>query len=332
MTRAAFVGRNPATIDAVYGKGRRETLSELVDLPPYVVGPDDFDSHADVLRDVEVIFSTWGMFPFEERHFAHTPNLNAVFYAAGSVRGFAAPFLERGITVMSAWAANAIPVAEFTLSQILLSCNGYFRNVREFHEQNWRDAAPPFSGRGVYGERIALIGAGMVARHLLDLLRPFHLEIVVYDPFLPDEEAARLGVKKVELAEAFQTAYVVSNHVPHLPETVGMFNKALFESMRPDATFINTGRGAQVVEADLMEVLRQRTDLTALLDVTHPEPPPVDSPLWNLPNVHLSSHIAGSIGDETLRMADYCIEAFREWKAGAPLKYAVTLAMLEKMA
>ena len=83
-----------------------------------------------------------------------------------------------------------------------------------------------------------------------------------------------------------------------------MLNAALFRSMRPGATFINTGRGAQVNESDMAAVFGARPDLTALLDVTWPEPPEAGSPLYTLPNVHLSSHIAGSLGNEVVRMAD----------------------------
>ena len=75
--------------------------------------------------------------------------------------------------------------------------------------------------------------------------------------------------------------------------------------MRSDATFINTGRGAQVIERDLIAVLADWPGLTAFLDVTWPEPPEKESPLYALPNVSLSSHIAGSINDEVVRMADY---------------------------
>ena len=102
--------------------------------------------------------------------------------------------------------------------------------------------------------------------------------------------------------------------------------------MRPGAAFINTGRGATVVESDLAEVLAARPDLTALLDVTSPEPAPADSPWYALENVHLSSHIAGSGGKEVVRMADYCLEEFEAWKAGKPLRYQVTADMLATMA
>ena len=78
--------------------------------------------------------------------------------------------------------------------------------------------------------------------------------------------------------------------------------------------------------------LRERPDLFALLDVTHPEPPAADSPLWTLPNVRLSSHIAGSIGDEVVRMADFVLDEFEAWQAGRLLRYAVTPQLLETMA
>ncbi len=72
----------------------------------------------------------------------------------------------------------------------------------------------------------------------------------------------------------------------------------------------NTGRGTKVVEADLVRVLQARPDLTALLDVTAPEPPPQESPLWQLPNVVISPHIGGTIGNEVGRLAECVIEEF----------------------
>lgn len=82
------------------------------------------------------------------------------------------------------------------------------------------------------------------------------------------------------------------------------------------------------------QCVAELTDLypTALLDVTFPEPPPAKSELYRLPNIHLTSHIAGSLGDEVVRMADYCIEEFRNWQASKPLRYSVSLMMLETMA
>ncbi len=182
------------------------------------------------------------------------------------------------------------------------------------------------------GEKVAIIGAGQIGRKLIELLRPFRLEILVVDPFLSEAEADKLNVRKVSLEEAFAEAYVVSNHLPNLPDLQKVLNGQLFASMRPDATFINTGRGAQVDEPALIEVLRQRPDLMALLDVTDPEPAPAGSELYELPNVQLSSHLAGAHNDEVVRMADTMIEEFQRWENGDPLSYSVNLDMLERMA
>ena len=78
-----------------------------------------------------VIFSSWGMPALTEAQIAaHFPNLEAVYYAAGTVQYFARPFLKRGVRVFSAWAANGVPVVEFTVAQIVLAGKGYFQSLR----------------------------------------------------------------------------------------------------------------------------------------------------------------------------------------------------------
>lgn len=330
MVRAVILGNRPEAIERVYAQGRRERVAELAELYPHVVGQENLREHLPALREVEVAFGTWGFPPLGAEDLDALPALRAVFYGAGSVQAFARPFLERGITVVSAWAANAVPVAEFCLAQILLATKGYFVNTRQLSgPDKWRGG---YRGPGNYGETVSLIGLGMISQTLIELLRPIHLKVLVVSNHLNREGAEELGVRKVTMEEAFREGLVVSNHLANLPHTQGVLHRGLFGAMRPYATFINTGRGAQVVEEDLIRVLRERPDLTALLDVTHPEPPVASSPLYTLPNVHLSSHIAGSIGDEVVRMADYVIEEFEGWLEGRPLRYAVTMEMLERMA
>jgi phosphoglycerate dehydrogenase-like enzyme len=110
-----------------------------------------------------------------------------------------------------------------------------------------------------------------------------------------------------------------------------MLDKHLFNSMNDDAVFINTGRGATVIEEDLISVLAERPTLTALLDVTSPEPSEPTSPFYSMENVILTSHIAGSMNDELVRMADYIIHEFLRWERGEPLQHQVTLDMLATM-
>jgi phosphoglycerate dehydrogenase-like enzyme len=172
---------------------------------------------------------------------------------------------------------------------------------------------------------------GWIARRLTKHLHDFGLRVIASDPFLTPDRARELGVEKVELPELFSRSYIVSNHVPDLPSTKQILGASLFERMRDGATFINSGRGAQVVEPDLARVLTARPDLTALLDVTFPEPPAPDSPMWTLPNVIISPHIGGTIGDEVTRLADCAIEEFTAWQAGRPLRYQVTREILATM-
>ncbi len=319
-------------IDRVYARGRKQRVAELTDLYEPVVSAATFDRHAEALTDRRVAFSTWGMPTLRDEQIDALASLEAVFYAAGSVKHFAGPYLARGITVVSAWAANAVPVAEFALAQILLACKNYFRNTAAVADPESYRTARSTEARGVFGETVALIGAGMIGRKLIELLKPFTLNVVVVDPYLSDADAGALGVTKVSLAAAFAEALVVSNHLPNLPELRGLLDEPLLASMRPGATFINTGRGAQVDEAALGTVFAARPDLTALLDVTFPEPPEAASPLYRLDNVHISTHIAGSLGDEVIRMADWMIEEFLAFQHGRPLRYAVTAEQLKTMA
>jgi phosphoglycerate dehydrogenase-like enzyme len=331
MKKTAFICNNPATIDRVYAQGRKEKVGEISDLYPTVITEGNLEQHAHALKEVEAAFSTWRMPKLTQEQLNILPALKAVFYAAGSVKGFAEPLLDRDIIVMSAWGANGVPVAEYALAQILLSNKGFFRNMRACTSYETRRQA--FRGRGNFGETVAILGAGMIGRALIKLLSNFRLKVIVWDPFLSDEKAAELGVEKVSsLSEAFQLGLVVSNHLANVPETRGLITAELFSAMRQDATFINTGRGATVVEDDMISVFRERQDLTALLDVTAPEPPKPGSPFYEMPNVHLTTHIAGSLGDEVVRMADYSIQEFQAWEQGRPLRYAVTREMLSTMA
>ena len=330
VTKTAFFCNRVAAIEKVYGSGYKERIAQISDLYPVVISGENFNSYVHDVTQIEVVFSTWGMPLLSESQLAKLSQLKAVFYAAGSVKTFAVPLLERDIIVVSGWGANAIPVAEFTVAQILLANKGYFRNIRDCASHESRSIAS--HGTGNYRTTIALLGAGMIGRKVIELLRSFCLHVLVFDPLLSEEDFARLGVEKVSLGEAFRRGMVVSNHMANVPETIGMLQADHFNAMPENAVFINTGRGATVREDDLIEVLRQRSDLNALLDVTNPEPPSADSPFYELPNAILSSHIAGSIGEEVSQMADTVIEEFLAWRDGRPLRYGVTLDMLRTMA
>ncbi len=331
MRKAAFFYEYPARDGDVFGGGRREQIAELVTLFPKVVTGATFAVHAPALTEVEVIFATWGMPALTEEQLAQLPALEAVFYAGGNVKSFAQPLVDHHIVLVSAWAINAIATAQMALSQVLLTCRGYFRSVRRYAQSRDLGAAKDFQRVGAAGEIIGVIGMGWIGRRLTAELRRLGFRVLASDPFLSRERAQELGVEKVSLEELFRRSYIVTNHIPDLPSTKQLLGASLFEAMRDGATFINTGRGAQIVEAHMVRVLKARPDLTALLDVTDPEPAAASSPLWTLPNVVLSPQIGGTIGDEVTRLSDAMIEEFVAWNAGKPLRYQVTKEILETM-
>lgn len=325
--RAAFVSQSPEQIERVYGPESRARLNALADFEPGILGPQDLPR----ARGVDYLFSTWGMPALDEAAWRELEGLKAVFYAAGSVQSFARPLLKAGVRLFSAWHANAIPVAEYCLAQILLAGKGFLPGQMALRQQGPQAWHTQFV-RGNRGSVVALLGAGKVARALIQLLKPHGMRVLVYDPFLSDAQAAELGVAKVSLQAAFAEANVVSNHLPDLAETKGMIHGPLVQSMRQGALFLNTGRGATVEEAGLWQALQARPDLYAVLDVSHPEPPLAESPAYRLPNVYLSAHVAGSLGTELEGMALAMADEFEALLRGRPLQAEVTLAMLETMA
>ncbi|MBE6406736.1 MAG: hydroxyacid dehydrogenase [Lentisphaerae bacterium] len=313
----AFVNVSTA-VDRVYGERNIARLHELCNMKDGVFTPEDVENGK--LEDIDVIFSTWGMPCFTEAQMAKLPNLKAVFYAAGATDSFCKPLFEHNVRLFSAWRANAIPVAEFALAQIILGLKNYF-NI----SANLKTHGSFLNGQedvtyGMYGARVALLGAGEISTHLQKLLKNFNVEVIVV-PSHPER-------RTISLEEAFATSQVISNHFPNRDDNVGVFNRKMFASMKPGAVFINTGRGRQVNEDDLISVLEERPDLTACLDVTYPEPPVEGSKLYTLPNVHLSPHIAGSLKDELYRMSDYMVEEFIRFANGEEAVHEVKPSML----
>lgn len=275
------------------------------------------------LAGTELIVSTWGMPRLTEEFLAAVPNLQAVFYAAGSVKGFVTPASwARGIVISSAAPMNAIPVAEYTLAVILLSNKNFWSLMRGRQKSEMP---------GNYRRVVGIIGASMVGREVIRLLKLHDLSMLLYDPYVSQAEAGRLGVRKVDLPELMAASDIVSLHAPNLPHLHHMINAPLLALMKHGATFINTARGDLVDETALVAEL-QTGRIRAVLDVTAPEPPPPDSPLLTLPNVIYTPHIAGSMDQECRRMAEFAIDELDRYLKGEPLRNSVTEATLARLA
>lgn len=311
-------------------------LATLVDLHPAVI-TDGWAGHD--LTGVRFLVTCWGAPRIDSAALAHLPDLTHVFHAAGSVKAIADPLLwQRGIQVTTAAAANAIPVAEYTLAHILLAGKA----VRAAEATYRASCATAFSRPAAYGGEvfesagnyrkvIGIISASSIGRLVLDRLRTFDLEVLLYDPFVDAGEAAGLGARKVTLDELFASSDIVSLHAPDLPATRGLVSRKLLRLLRPGATFINTARPAIVDQDALVEVLLDGTRF-AVLDVTDPEPLPREHPLWGLPNVTLTPHWAGSQGLELHRMGRMAIDSLKDVLEGRCPRGLVHRSALATMA
>lgn len=293
-----------------------------VRMPPLIPSAD-WREHLDVLAETDVLFSGWGSPVMDEKFLLAAPRLQAVFYAGGSVRYFTTDaFWRRSIRITAASAFNAIPVAEYTASVILLGLKRFWHYAHVTREQRtFKNGGPVV---GAHGAVVGLISYGRVARLVRERLQASDVKVLVYDPLLSPADAEREQIELVSLDRLFSLADAVSLHTPLLRETVGLIRGRHLQQLKPGAIFINTARGEIVNEPEMIACLRARPDLQAVLDVTAPEPPLPDSPLYTLPNVVLTPHIAGSLGHECRRMGNAMVDEFERFLQRQPLLWELT--------
>ncbi len=309
---------SPAAAAAVFTPPSLAALARVCDLAPLPVLDDLTTARArGVLADVEVLVTCWGCPRLDADVLAAAPRLKAVVHAAGSVRGHVTDACwERGIQVSSAAAANALPVAEYTLGMILLHGKHVLERARAYRQARRRDDWLSTSHEvGNYRRTVGILSASLVGRRVMELLRPFDYEVLLHDPYVSRAEAADLGAAWVDLPGLFARSDLVSVHTPLLPATRGLVSRDLLAAMRPGAVLINTSRGAVVDQDALTDVVRAGR-IRAVLDVTDPEVLPADHPLWDCPNALITPHLAGSQGSEWQRLADTAVAEVARWAAG----------------
>ncbi len=331
--KIALLGENKEKFNLVFtdesiNKIKRygETSAELIDRK-------NIGNHKEFLAETEVAFSTWGMPALSEEEIKkYMPRLKCVFYAAGSVQYFARPFLDCGVRVFSAFAANAVPVIEYTVSQILLASKGFYQGAKRYRICLPSSFAHTQRCKGNFGIRVGLIGLGVIGSGVAEKLKEYDVEVLAYDPFCSEEKAAKLGVTLTDLETIFSKCLVISNHLANKKELKNILNAKHFKLMQKHSTFINTGRGDQVDEFALAKILVRHPSITVVADVLKNERAPFTSPLFWCPNAILTPHIAGSMGNETHRMACYMIDELDRYVSGKDAKYEVTKEMLKTMA
>lgn len=321
----------PDTGDQIYPLEVREALAEFVDIRPGFVEGKSWREIASEMQSMDVLFTGWGAPVLDADFLRSAPNLKAVFYGAGSVKNTVTDdFWKRKIPLVSAGSANAIPVMEFALAQIILLLKDAYRFAQAVRTtRTWVKHWPV---RGAFRSTVGLVSLGAIGSLLANRLKAFDVHVVAYDPFLSEAQARELGVKLVSLEELMAQSDVVSVHTPLLPETRGMIDEGLLTSMKKGASLINTARGAVIDQEALTRVLQRRDDLFAVLDVMWPQPPPKESPLFSLSNVVITPHIAGSMYGECARMGWLVLEELKRFLAGKSLHAEIRQSMLPRKA
>jgi phosphoglycerate dehydrogenase-like enzyme len=285
-----------------------------------------------VLSRTEVLVTGWGCPRIDLGAVDAAPRLRAVIHAAGSVKGHVDPAVfARGITVSSAAAANAVPVAEYTVAALIFAAKQALTRARWYaHDRaagDWHSG----TGTGFYGRTVGIIGASRIGRLVLARLAAFDVRLLLADPYVEPPEASGLGAELVGVDELCRRSELVSIHAPALPETRHLLDDRRLGLLPDGATVINTARGSLVDTAALTRHCAAGR-LSAILDVTDPEPLPSGHPLLDLPNVLVTPHLAGAQGGELRRLGEFVVGEVVRFVRDEPLHGQIRAAELSRIA
>lgn len=312
---------NEALLDALFPEPLRARLTGLAEAQFLSCTAWEEPVVRQALSGADVLVAGWGAPLLGQAELDDAPRLRAVLHAggwAGSVVDLGEAARHR-LALSDAGDANAEPVAEFTLSAILAAGKDLDRSVRIYRErQAFIDREAEFPQAGNYRRTVGIVGASRIGRRVLQLLRPFDLEVLLSDPTITPEEAAPLGARHVKLDELLRRSDIVSLHVPVTEQTKGMIGAGELALLQSGATLINTSRGAVLDQEALVEEIRNGR-LKAILDVTEPDPLPAGHPLFTLPGVVLTPHMAGAVGLEISRLGEFVLAELERLLQGREL-------------
>jgi phosphoglycerate dehydrogenase-like enzyme len=290
---------------------------------------------AELITGMEGLVTGWGSPGLTDEVFEKADSLKIIVHSAGSVRPILAKsvvekyVIPRGICVVSCRRAIAYNVAESTVGMMIMTLRRWFDHIQTYREKGvWRSREIPENGQFLMGATVGIVGVGVVGREVIRLLKPFDVKILVYDPYLSEWEAGRLGVRKVGLNELFEKSDVVSIHAPLTSETYHMIGRDQLRRMKDGAVLINTARGGIIDHNALIEEC-EKGRIRAFLDVTEPEPLPPNSPLRGLKNVYITPHVAGAGYYGYHMIGKTVVKSLEDFFAGRPVEDALDMNLYD---
>ncbi len=297
---------------------------------------NDFEDREHVLNFIkgsDIIITSWFTPPIDKEMIDLCPTLKGVFHAGGTVKPIMSDELMARTDIRMTASAVAIGegVAETALAMAIAGCKGAFTMPRHTKAGEWSE----YNEKEVidfYDIKVGIISAGFVGRHMIKLLRNFHVDILVYDPTLSAEQIAELGAQKRELNELLAESDVISIHAPDLPATRHLINKDNIDLLKERVVIVNTARGTIFDEPYLIEKLKANKKMFACIDITEVEPPAADNELRFLDNVCLTPHLAGTASNGRRRIALHICEELERFLAGEKMKAEISREALSRMA
>ncbi|SDB54782.1 C-terminal binding protein [Belnapia rosea] len=201
----------------------------------------------------------------------------------------------RGIPVTNIPDTFIEEVADHAMTLLLAGFRRLLEQDRMVREGRWKEGRPALLKiPRLMGQTLGFVSFGRVARAVARRAAPFGLRMIAYDPFVEEMLISEYGVQPATLTEVLSQSDFVSMHAPARPEVHHMLKEQHFRQMKPNAIFINTGRGPTVQEAGLIKALQEGWIAHAALDVLEVEPPSPDNPLLRMENVTLTAHVASA--------------------------------------
>lgn len=238
---------------------------------------------------------------------------------------------KKGILVLNTPDANAVSVAEHTITAIGALAKRLMYMDRATREGNW-EARNEYKAIDLDGKVLGLVGLGRIGTLVAKKASAaFNMKVIAYDPYVSRQVAEENGITLYDdLDRIFREADVVSLHTPLTAETRGLVNAARLSLMKPTAFLVNFSRGGVVDEEALYKALKSRAIAGAALDVFGEEPPPRNHPLFELDNVLLSPHSAALTQECVVRMATGAAQGVVDVLTGRKPQFVVNPEVLEK--
>lgn len=309
----------PDLVGPVFGVDGLARIAELVDLWSPEAVTDLERIPTSVRQHVEVVVAGWGMPELGLSELELLPNLKAVVHWAGGGGVLTSEAVARGVVLSSGRASNAIPVAEWTVAMMVLAAKDAFWLSRSYCAAPGPiDRISTMPDAGLYGTTVGIVGASSVGIIVMEMLKSYDVDVLLYDPYATPSSAAALGAELVDdLEELARRCRILSIHAPVTTSTVGMISRGVLAAMPDGAVLINTSRGV-IVDQEALTTELASGRIRAVLDVTEPEILTAGHPLYTLPNVFVTPHLAGSLGLELRRLGDVAISELENYLAGRP--------------